>query len=226
MASLEPLDPYSARFRKRFFADAVPWARDNIVWGVVVLIVPPLAAFLRDRSHALIDWVRIKNSLELYGFAFAVYALVYVRLTARRLDADREAREQLLASRIAGCEQTIRGQKDAISTLEKPKRSAGEQHDYDKLKRALQILKGDGLIALRHIRSHRSLTLGSYGASFPVLPPGLTLERALWVYRHCASEGLLIGTSNSAGTQQTFAIDPKTDKLFDELLFTDENQPS
>src|ERR1039458_1666496 len=154
--ALEPLDPYYTRFRKRFLADAAPWARDNILWGVVVLVVPPIAAFLHN-PHTPIDWTLLKNSLVLYTFALAAYSLAYLSLTAERLDADRQAREQLLNIAVAEREQTIREREDSIHVLtEKPKRSSAEQHDYDKAMKALELLKDKGLIAMRHIRSQGS----------------------------------------------------------------------
>ncbi len=208
---LDPLDSYYARFWKRFLVDATPWARDNIVWGVIVLIVPPVAAFFRD-PKAHLDWALIKNSLVFYAFALVLYVLAYLLFIPKRLDTEREAREQVLATTVAAREQTIQERDDAIRTIrEKPKRSAAEQHDYDKLKKALGMFKETGLIALRFIRSVGSLTFGS--AHSPTLPPGLTPDKALWVYRHCASEGLLNCTPNLGKTQELFTVLPKMDRF-------------
>ncbi len=81
------LEPYWRRFRKRFWKDSAPWARDNIVWGMIVLVVPPLAAYIHD-SDTQVDWLLIKNSLLLYAFALAIYIAVYFARTAKNLDAD------------------------------------------------------------------------------------------------------------------------------------------
>jgi hypothetical protein len=97
------------------------------------------------------------------------------------------------------------------------KSSPAEQYDYDKLQAALTLLKDPALIALRYIRSVGTLTFG--GMYSPTLPSGLTPDTALWVYRHCASEGLLNCTPNLGRTQETFSVPPKMDKIFDEVLF-------
>jgi hypothetical protein len=130
------------------------------------------------------------------------------------------AEEAKMAALVAGHEETIKQKDDVIRALsEKPPRSAAEQHDYDAAKKALQPLKEKGVIAVRHIRSHGSLTFGIYN---PVLPPGLNLDDTLWVYRHCASEGVLTCKSNTLNTEQTFAVVPKMEKVLDELLFEEQ----
>lgn len=222
-AMLEPLDSYYARFWKRFFSDATPWARDNIVWDVIVLVVPPFAAYLRDR-HTQINWALIREALWLYAFAAAIYILVHLCRTPKKLDLERDAREIAFLDDILGRDQMIKEREETIRTLrEKPKRSAAEQHDYDKLKKALGMFKETGLIALRYIRSVGSITFG--GAYSPTLPSGLTPEKALWVYRHCASEGLLNCTANFGKTQEIFAVLPKMDKIFNDVLFPELERP-
>jgi len=217
---METLGSYYTRFWKRFRRDATPWARDNVLWGVVVLVVPPIAAYLRDR-HKEIDWVLVKNALLLYAFAFAVYILAYLRLTARKPDDEREAREQLLLSTVADHQQTIRKRDETIRMLtEKPKHSPAEQHDYDIAKKALQLLREKGVSALRHIRRHGSLTFGTGMTSGP-LPPGLSFNDTLWVYNHCASEGLLTCSEKIGSGVKTFAVSPKMEKILDEVLYED-----
>jgi hypothetical protein len=104
---VEPLEPYWLRFWKRFGKDATPWARDNIVGGVVVLIVPAIAIYIHD-PHAQIDWVLIKNSLLLYAFAFAVYTLAHLCRTPKKLDLARDTRELALLGVISVRDQTIK----------------------------------------------------------------------------------------------------------------------
>jgi hypothetical protein len=104
---LEPLEPYYRRFRKRLFEDASPWARDNIIWGIVVLVVPPIAAYLRN-PHAPIDWDLVRNSLILYAFAFMVYILAYLRLIPKRLDDDRASREDSLTQQLKEQQEAFR----------------------------------------------------------------------------------------------------------------------
>jgi len=213
---VEALESYSTRFWRRFRRDATPWARDNIVWGFVVLVGPPLAMYLRDR-HAQIDWTLIRTTIALYIFALTVYILAYLCRTPKTLDIERDARETALLGDISDLNQMVKEREDTIRALsERPKRTAAVQHDYDTAKKALQLVGEKGRVAMRHIRSHGSLTFGTYS---PVLPPGLNLNDTLWVYRHCASEGLLTCKSNLGNSEQTFAVAPKMEKVLDELLF-------
>lgn len=215
---MEPLESYYTRFWKRFRKDATPWARDNIIWGVTVLVVPAVVAYLRD-PHGQIDWVLIRNSLILYAFAFSVYILAYLRLTPKRLDDDRQEREQLLLATIADREQTIRKRDETVRILaDKPKHTPAEQHDYDIAKKALQLLKEKGVAALRHIRRQGSLTFGIGMATGP-LPRGLSFNDTLWVYNHCASEGLLTCSEKIGSGLKTFAVSPKMEKILDEVLY-------
>lgn len=38
------MDNYFQRWRAVLWRDAMPWARDNILWGAAVLVIPPLLA--------------------------------------------------------------------------------------------------------------------------------------------------------------------------------------
>lgn len=217
--------PYYSRLGKRFWKDATPWARDNIGWGVIVLLLPPALTFFRDR-HAQIDWTNIRSTLVLYGVALPVYFLVHLIRTPKKLDqqrdaerasleAERDAREADLRKELLAKDETIRQQKAA---LEKPKLTAAEQHDYETAKRVLKTLGETGLIGLRHIRRHGKLTFGTFP---PVMPPGLTLDKTLWVFNHCASEGVL----TCQGThERTFAVAPKMEKILDELLYSEDTK--
>jgi hypothetical protein len=207
---MEPLDSYYVRCWKRFCKDATPWARDNILWGIIVLVGPLVAAHLLHR-HLLIDLELIYTTLWLYAAAAVIYVAVHICRIPKKLDDEREVRESALAS-------AINERNQAIATLSaKPQRTRAEQHDYDKLKKVLETLKEPAITALRHIRSVGTMTFG--GPYSPTLPSGLTLEKALWVYRHCATEGLLTYSSSLGMTQEVFSVLPKMDKIFDEVLF-------
>ena len=66
-------ESYYLRFWRRFIKDATPWARDNIVWGLIVLVLPPLFVYFRNR-HAQIDWTVTKSTIWLYLiFLFGLY---------------------------------------------------------------------------------------------------------------------------------------------------------
>ena len=100
----------------------------------------------------------------------------------------------------------------------KPPRTSAEQHDYDTAKAALALLKQKGVIALRHLRKHGTLT---FGFNPPVLPPGLTLNDTFWVYNHCASEGVVTCSEKSGSGEKTYTISAKMVKALDELLYDD-----
>ena len=80
---------YIARFWHRFYADAAPWARDNIFWGLVVLLIPPIAVVVHN-STARVDWDIIKTTLWLYLFSLLVYGFVHAIRTPWRIDQERE----------------------------------------------------------------------------------------------------------------------------------------
>jgi len=113
--------------------------------------------------------------------------------------------------------QTVIVHRDAPLAVQ---RTAAEQNDLDTVRDALKLLKETGLTALRHIRRHGSLTFGAPGGGIqPVLPPGLNFEQALWVYRHCASVGILTQKNNLGMSEQVFAVSPRMEKALDELLY-------
>jgi hypothetical protein len=116
----------------------------------------------------------------------------------------------------------LRAEAEIARLLVKPSRSPAEQHDYELAKNALKLLKMKGLLALRHIRKQGSLTFGIYP---PVLAAGLSREDHLWVYNHCAVEGILTQGGSVMNNDRTFAVSPKMEKILDELLYDDESMP-
>ena len=80
---------YTKRFRHRFWRDSAPWARDNIFWGIAVLVIPPLAVYLKDRG-ATLDWATIKAALVLYAVALGIYIVYHLGRTAWKVDQERE----------------------------------------------------------------------------------------------------------------------------------------
>jgi hypothetical protein len=68
---------------------AAPWARDNIGWGMLMLIAPPLAVFLRHRGSS-IDWSVILTTLYLYIATFLLYGLVHICKAVVKLDSARQ----------------------------------------------------------------------------------------------------------------------------------------
>lgn len=76
---------YQKRFWNLFLGEAAPWARDNIFWGIAVLIIPPIVAVIRNRSASL-DWEMVKLTLWLYLIALVIYLLVHFIRTPWKLD--------------------------------------------------------------------------------------------------------------------------------------------
>lgn len=210
-------ETYHKRFWKRFFKDATPWARDNILWGVLFLVVPPLIIYARDR-HAPVDWVPIRATLILYALAFAIYALVHLCRVPKKLDQERDAREAVLKATIKERDQTIQQQSETIlASSEKPRYTPAEQHDYDKAKKALQQFGQKAVTALGHLRTQGPLVFGTFD---PLLPSGLNRDDAMWAYNACAGEGLVSREMNSPKQGDiAFAIAPKVERVLDDLLY-------
>ena len=79
---------YYGKFWKQFYLDAAPWARDNIGWGMVMLIAPPLAAYIQRQMP--IDWPMVRTTLWIYACAFGAYAAVHIVRTPWRLEQARK----------------------------------------------------------------------------------------------------------------------------------------
>src|ERR1039458_10580757 len=79
---------YSGRFVRLLFKEAVPWARDNIVFAAALFFLPLFAVYLRDRGHQF-DWDVATTTLWLYLSAFGIYATYHMVRTAWRLDVQR-----------------------------------------------------------------------------------------------------------------------------------------
>ena len=206
-------ESYYRRWWLRFRKDATPWARDNILWGIIVLVVPPLAVYIRD-PHVNIDWGVIRAALWLYGASFLLYVAVHACRVPKKLDDEREAAEKFLMAGIGESKETIR---QLTST---PKRTPAEQHDYEIARKAIQLLGEKGLVALRHLRRIGTMTISGVGvAGGSALPPGLNLNDTLWVYNHCHSEGLLVCNANLGLGERTFSISSKMEKVIDEVLY-------
>ncbi len=101
---------------------------------------------------------------------------------------------------------------------EKPQRTSAQQHHYETAQKALQKLGPNAVIALRHLKTHRTLIFGMYD---PLLPAGMNHEQAMSTYQSCAAEGLV--TQRDAlkpGTaERTFEIAPTMNEVLDELLY-------
>jgi hypothetical protein len=203
-------ESYYLRFWRRFIKDATPWARDNIIWGLIVLVVPPLFVYFRNR-RAQIDWTVTKSTIWLYLIFLSAYILVHLCRTPAKLDADRDVNEKSLSAALAERDETI------LRLSAKPQRTPAEQHYYDVAKKTLQQFGPKAAIALRHLKTHGSLTFGTYNPQF--LPPGLTASEAIWAYNACAGEGVVTCRENPRMGERTFQIAPPMNQVLDELLY-------
>ena len=185
------------------------------MWGIVVLVVPPLLAYFRN-SHSEIDWLLIKNTLVLYAGAATLYLLAYLTITPRRLDEDREQRERQLTAAIQQGNETIR----ALS--EKPKRSAADQDYYDTGKKVLLsfgVKTPIAVKALRHLLKHEPLTYHGPGSSFlNLIPDGMNIQDTFWAYNACAGSLVKIDEKYGSG-ERTYSIPASMRTVLAELLY-------
>jgi hypothetical protein len=201
------------------------------LWQTVLGVITAVLVLLLQIHYGVITSQirpRIFSILWPYGLlllAFGIYhpARTPWLISNEHLDAIGALKRKLLEleSRIAAPTETIQNKDDDIRALKQPKRSTAEQHGFDKTKKALTLLKEPGVIALRFLRSQGSLTFSFAGYVSAALPAGLSHQNALWVYRHCASEGILNSKKNLGNTEETFAILPNMEKVLNELLFGD-----
>ncbi len=91
--------PYWKRFLARLWRDSEPWARDNLIWAIFMLIAPPIAVWLREPSHE-IDWTLVRTTLWIYVVVFGVYFLVHMARTARKLDFESQNNLSVLRSKV------------------------------------------------------------------------------------------------------------------------------
>ncbi len=219
---MESLESYYTRFWKRFRKDAEPWARDNILWGIVVLIGPLLAARLLHR-HLLVDWELVYTTLGLYAVAAVIYAAVHVCRVPKKLDTERGAREAALARGLSDYEQKIKERDDAIrAQSEKTKRTPAEQHNYDKLKKCLDRFGDKAAIALRHLRARGSIIITAPGmgnTSGSFVPPDINLSELNWALGACAGEGVVIINEPFGKNERIYEIAKNMDKALEDLLY-------
>jgi hypothetical protein len=222
---VEALESYSTRFWRRFRRDATPWARDNIVWGFVVLVAPPLAVYLHD-PHAQIDWVLIRTTALLYLFAFMVYVLAHLARTPKKLDLERDARETALLGGISERNETIKERDETIRSLTTPRWSAAEEEYRNAAQKLIQQLGQNTVTALRHLVRHGSVTFRGPGStSSPQLPTGMNASEAYGIYSACAGQNLVTYDEKHGSGERTFFVPQSMIKVLNELLYED-NGPS
>jgi hypothetical protein len=87
-ASAVRFSGYLKRLWKNYLRQHVPWARDQIAWGAIMLIAPVFAVYLIHGSK--IDWPIIKTTLWLYGAAFGIYSGIHIARAVWKLHQAQE----------------------------------------------------------------------------------------------------------------------------------------
>jgi hypothetical protein len=201
----------------RVWQDTRRWGKEQVL--VLLLAIATLALQIREGIVRSGDWkpsiIAMVGPYIIYAAIFLVYQFIRAqRLLFAEFQATSRTMEDSLRSIIAERDAALRNLTD------KPKRTPAEQHDYETAKKVLQLVGGNGLTAMRHIRRHGTLIFGTYP---PVLPQGLALQETLRVYDQCASEGLLTCNANTRNNERTFSIAPTMGKILDELLYEEES---
>ena len=75
-AKLKGFLRYYGRFFGTLIKDGYEWPRDNLGFALLMLVVPPVAAWLRDPSHEP-DWFVLKTSAWIYLAVFIVYVVIH-----------------------------------------------------------------------------------------------------------------------------------------------------
>jgi hypothetical protein len=134
------------------------------------------------------------------------------------LSGQLEALRSNLENTLAEKDREIAKRDKTIQALtEKPKRSTAEQYHYNVAKDALLRLGPNAGVALRHLRTHGTLTFGTY---YPVLPLGVRGDELIMTYIALVTAGLVSQHDGKPGSgERTFAIAPTMISVLDDLLF-------
>jgi len=88
---------YVSRVLKRLNKDAASWARDNIFWGIVMLLAPLAVLYWQQKT---IDWGLVQTTLWIYLAAFVIYLCIHLIRTPWKLDVDRAIAIQTIAGQL------------------------------------------------------------------------------------------------------------------------------
>jgi hypothetical protein len=76
------------------------------------------------------------------------------------------------------------------------------------------------VIALRHLRTNRTLTFAAPGTfTKPMIPAGMTESQLHKIYLSCAQEGLVIKREKYGSGERTFEIAPTMEVPLENLLY-------
>lgn len=73
---------YVSRVLKRLNKDAASWARDNIFWGIVMLLAPLAVLYWQQKT---IDWGLVQTTLWIYLAAFVIYLCIHLNHTPQAM---------------------------------------------------------------------------------------------------------------------------------------------
>ena len=199
---------------KVVFTASLGWADAvGFILGILIPLIQKIFPSMQESKLEPLAWEIPLAVFCLVG-AGRMFLAPYLIYRDRHLSAKQKESELT---------QSLQDRDNQIHTInQKPKRSASEQHDYENVKRALDVVKEKGKTALLFLRAQGSLTFCAPGSGYyPTPPQGLTVNDLLWVYRHCASEGIISVERNIGATKETFTVAPHMSNALNDALFED-----
>ena len=190
---MEALESYYSRLWSRFFRDSITWVRDNILLACFMAIMPPIAVWVLHSNERL-DWALIKITIELYLLLFGVYCLIQLCRSPKKLDEDRDSRERTLVRDVSDRDQKIRDRDEQIverdskiADLQKPRRTAAQQHEYDHAKSSLSKASPKAASVLKFVYRHGEQIFGMYNPA--QLPDGISADEMRSIIDGLAKDG-------------------------------------
>lgn len=176
---------YYPTLLRRICAETWRFGTEQVI--VVLLAIAALALQIRYGLVRRGDWKpSVLSMLWPYVclmLSFIVYQFLRVpKLLYTELQTTSRSTEESLRAAIAERDNSLRALTD------KPKRTAAEQHHYDKAKETLKKFGPAFADALRLLKTHGKLTFGFYP---PQLPPGVRADELQRIYIACLGEGLV-----------------------------------
>lgn len=194
------------------------WA-DGIGFAVGILI-PLLHKLLPSMKESTLTPLAWEIPLAIFCAVGAVRIIIapYLIYRDRHLLAKRQ--ELSLSQDIASQSNALKERDEKIRAIsEKPQRTPAEQHDYETVLKALTVVRKKGIDALRHLRRQGQITFDHSSCTAPLA--GYTNADLLYVYRHCAVEGVLHKNTTFGNSEETFTIPANMEKPLAEALFTE-----
>jgi hypothetical protein len=210
-------------YRKRLLVAA--WEDFRKFWSahrywvtfVSLLLSPLIIQVLRYGLPSLLSTQNILESAALgIGLSIIGNVLIAVWTGAKSLDAGLHEKIQHRDVIVAARDQTIEEQDEKIRSITEPKRTPAEQHHYDTAKKTIERLGPSCVVALRHLKTHGRLIIGTFGSP---LPPGIPRDDVIRIYDECFGAGLVTARDNPSQGERMFEIAPTMNAVLDELLY-------